>query len=134
MKLISKIFLLVFYISLHGSCANDPTETQQPIQKQELPPRITVPRDEALFRQNGCESCHGKYGSGDTTENADRKFPNGIPDLRNKKEYKYGSSLSAISKTIRNGIPNTQMRPYQHLKEEEIKTIAKYVLELQKIR
>lgn len=117
------ILAMFFFL---GQCMNDP-DIEKPKPKPPPPPRVTVPRPEALYRQNGCESCHGKVGSG----NPERKFSTKIPDLRVKGEYKQGHGLEAIQKTIRKGVPGSEMRAYTHLSREEVQSIAKYVVELQ---
>lgn len=123
-----RFFFPTFIILFTFSCSNEPVP-EIPPEEPAPPEQVSVPREEALYRQNGCESCHGKYGAGD----GGRNFPSGIPDLRDISQYKYGYSKNKLKKTLLEGIEGTDMRGYSHLQEEELDRIIDYVLQLQKL-
>lgn len=121
---VSFVFLLLW------GCSNNPSEqvSEKP-PTQEPPPRVAIPIHEALYRQNGCESCHGKYGYA----NPARNYPQDMVDFRKIDSYKHGSDRNAIRESIRRGIPGTKMLGYEHLTDYEINKIVDYIEDLQKI-
>lgn len=98
-----------------------------------------------LYRQNGCVSCHGREGHGDgqvggTLEIRPR-------DLRDAAAYKQGTDVDSIADTIANGVSggaagarqtgqvyhHTQVMPrFNHLSDAERRSIALYVISLQR--
>ncbi|MCG9873247.1 MAG: cytochrome c [Leptospiraceae bacterium] len=114
-------------ICIFTFCANQPDDESLVPKQEEVPIPVTVPIDEALYRQNGCESCHGGNGSGVV----ERKMNTKPADFRVKSSYKNGSSLPKIVKSIQNGIQGTEMKAYTHLTLYEITSIAKYIQKMQ---
>jgi len=86
-------------------------------------------RGRELFFQNGCDSCHGKNGGGDGPAGSALDPP--PRNFRKIGDYKQGSNLESITKTIMTGIPGTMMVA-NPLPEEDRKMIAEYILYLQK--
>ncbi|WCL49016.1 c-type cytochrome [Leptospira sp. GIMC2001] len=123
----SIMMIRLFLIGLLLGCANEPVEENSISTPKPLPPAVTVPIDESLYRQNGCEACHGVDGSG----NYERAKTNQLPDFRSTKTYKYGHSVTKIQESIRKGIPGTSMKSYKQLKEYEIQSISKYIKKMQ---
>lgn len=128
---ISRTYLAIIPIVLilmwDFSCANQPDDENLVPKQEEIPLPVTVPIDEALYRQNGCESCHGGNGSGVV----ERKMNTKPADFRVKSSYKNGYSLPRIVKSIQNGIPGTEMKAYTHLTLYEVTSIAKYIQKMQ---
>jgi mono/diheme cytochrome c family protein len=73
-----------------------------------------------------CATCHGEKGAGDGAAAAALN-----PKPRNFKapaaEWKNGSTIAGVSKTLKEGIKGTSMVSYSHLGDETIGQIAKYV-------
>ena len=81
--------------------------------------KVTVPYGEALYRQNGCEACHGKNGAGNPSKKT-------RIDFRNPSNFKHGSSVIEMMKTIEIGIP--EVKPsYSHFSEADRRAIAEYI-------
>jgi mono/diheme cytochrome c family protein len=78
-----------------------------------------------------CAACHGDQGLGDGAAGAQLK-----PAPRNFKsataEWKNGKTVEGITKTLKEGITGTSMAAYSYLSDEDINTLANYVLELGK--
>ena len=122
----------IFFPILFGllvDCSNTDLN-DEPASEPPPPPAVTVPFPEAMFRQNGCEGCHGMGGRGDGYKTRQLNLGT-MPDFTNRKSYKHGSSVSSIQKTIQNGIPGTYMKGYRHLKSNEIQALANYVYQFQ---
>lgn len=121
------LVLIIFLFCLASNCANQPDDESQVPKQEEIPIPVTVPIDEALYRQNGCETCHAGNGSGIV----ERKMNTKPADFRVKSSYKNGYSLPRIVKSIQNGIPGTEMKAYTHLTLYEVTSIAKYIQKMQ---
>src|SRR4051812_37634100 len=68
-----------------------------------------------------CGGCHGARMEG-----------NSAPAL-NKEKWKHGSSYAAIFKSIKTGIPKTEMRGWANvIKEKDIAALANYIVSSQK--
>lgn len=83
---------------------------------------------EALFNEKGCATCHGAQGKGDGPVGAALKpKPRNFSDA----QWKYGSDLATVIKTISNGSPGTGMAPYKGvLTDAEIQAVAEHVRKL----
>lgn len=66
-----------------------------------------------------CVSCHGKGGEGGLVA--------GARDFRKLKDWKRSPKLSDIYRTLSEGIPNTQMRPFNNLSGWDRFALAHYV-------
>ncbi|MCE9501384.1 MAG: cytochrome c [Leptospira sp.] len=88
----------------------------------------SLQKGKELYAMN-CASCHGEKGIGDGPAAAALN-----PKPRNYKapaaEWKNGNTEAGITKTLKNGLPGTNMVAYKHLGDENIKLIAKYVQHL----
>ncbi len=83
----------------------------------------------ALYRANGCVSCHGTDGHGDG--------PVGITltprprDFRDTLAFRNGTGVAAIAQTIATGIPVGGAMPmFAHLTNAERESLALYVISL----
>lgn len=104
----------------------------------------SVDQGKLLYRENGCASCHGASGRGDgpLTANLNIKPAN----LRDPAHFKRGASEIEIAKTLAEGIHDMQgstpqlhenhhdlaMPKFDHLSEVERRSIALYVISMQK--
>lgn len=76
---------------------------------------------------NTCAPCHGDSGNGKgpaagSLDPKPRNFKRGF------KDFKYGTTLEAVIKTISHGVEDTAMPAWsESLKPEEIEAVAKYV-------
>ena len=93
------------------------------------PPVQLTSSGELLF-QDHCVSCHGPAGRGDG--------PTGIrvqpepTDLTHRSNYKYGSGELGVFRSIKFGVPNSAMAPWNGpLTEREAWEITRYVRILQ---
>jgi mono/diheme cytochrome c family protein len=123
---ISYILAFIFFIFQFNSCMNNPVEEVKP-EPPPLPPSITVPIDEALYRQNGCEACHGSNGSGQV----EKPLKSKPADFRIRSSYKQGANQEQIKKAIQRGVAGTEMKGYSHLTLYEVTSIAKYIKKMQ---
>lgn len=93
-------------------------------------PRSSAEEGRALFKANGCASCHGPAGHGDgpVAETLVRR----PRDLRDVAAFKGGTSEGAIATTIAYGLgPGAQMARFGHLTDAERRSIALFVISLQ---
>jgi len=86
----------------------------------------------ALYRANGCGSCHGPSGWGDGPVG---KTLNPPPrDFRDANAFKNGTAVEAIAQTIATGIMTGGAMPrFVHLTNAERESIALYVISLRSI-
>lgn len=88
-----------------------------------------VPSGLALYRANGCASCHGKEGRGDgpiaaTLDPRPR-------DFRDARAFRSGIDTAAIAQTLATGIPGGGAMPlYAHLTIAERRALAGYLISL----
>jgi high-affinity iron transporter len=103
--------------------------------------RPSVSQGRALYRANGCASCHGPDGHGDGPLAS--KLPATPIDFRDASLFKRGTTEKAIAKTIEEGIAQEHTVPalhlthhellmpkFDHLTETERRSIALYVISL----
>jgi mono/diheme cytochrome c family protein len=102
----------------------------------------SVIEGQALYRANGCTSCHGPSGQGDGPLAA--TLPSKPADLRYPGSFTRGATETEIAKTLAEGIPIPQgasphllhahhelsMPRFDHLTEYERRSIALYVISL----
>ncbi|MCC7388622.1 MAG: cytochrome c [Phycisphaerales bacterium] len=93
-------------------------------------PVVTGPDGRKLFQTN-CATCHGDTGHGDGIAAAALAVK---PRNLTTEPYKYvdiaaasGSEIDALSAYIKVGRVENGMPPFGHMKEEEIKAMAKFV-------
>lgn len=83
----------------------------------------------ALYRSNGCVSCHGPDGHGDgpiapTLDPLPR-------DFRDSAAFKHGTDAAAIAQTLATGIPGGGAMPlFAHLTNAERLALARFVISL----
>ncbi|GMV09413.1 MAG: hypothetical protein AMXMBFR55_11470 [Gemmatimonadota bacterium] len=88
-----------------------------------------VPGGCALYRANGCASCHGADGRGDgpiaaTLDPRPR-------DFRDARAFRNGIDTAAIAQTLATGIPGGGAMPrYAHLTIDERRTLAGFLISL----
>ncbi len=92
----------------------------------------TLFRDEKLA---GCVKCHGEAGKGDGPEAGTQRDEWGFPidptDLTNREDYKMGSSVGEIYRTLSTGLNGTPMPGYADtLSEEDRWNLAMFVASL----
>lgn len=103
--------------------------------KEEAPAASAAPalsadlvQGKEIFEQN-CVACHGPTGAGDGAAAASLN-----PKPRNYKapasEWKNGPTEEGVLKTLKKGLPKTQMVAFEYLGEEKLKLVAKYVVYL----
>lgn len=86
-----------------------------------------VKPDAKAIYLNTCAPCHGDSGNGKgpaagSLDPKPRNFKRGF------KDFKHGTTLEAVIKTITDGVEDTAMPPWaEALKPEEIEAVAKYV-------
>lgn len=122
------LFLILLLSSLISACGSKGSRKKISQQQQVL---IDGQRQ---YHLRGCVKCHGYYGKGDGYKVGFLGKDNQPKDFRNLANYKQGSDLSSIKKTIKKGMvndSNSAMPPYSKLTEEEINIIANYVVYLQ---
>ncbi|MCC7054331.1 MAG: copper chaperone PCu(A)C [Gemmatimonadaceae bacterium] len=83
----------------------------------------------ALYRENGCGSCHGPEGHGDGPVAATLAPP--PRDFRRAGDFRTEGDEATITQLLATGIPNGgQMPLYAHLSTTERRSLALYVLSL----
>lgn len=83
----------------------------------------------ALYRSNGCASCHGKGGRGDGPVAATLAPP--PRDFRDATAFRNGIDTAAIAQTLATGIPGGGSMPlYAHLTLAERRALAGYIIAL----
>jgi mono/diheme cytochrome c family protein len=101
-------------------------------------------RGKVLYQTNGCASCHGASGLGNGPLAAN--LPASPTNLRDPGQFTKGTSEGEIAKTLAEGIVNAQissphlhhthhdlaMPKFDHLSETERRSIALYVISMQK--
>ncbi len=102
--------VLVFTIWVGALLAHQPT-TPGPSDP------AAVAAGQRLFGQS-CETCHGPGGQGDQG-----------PAL-NTTTFKHGSTTTDLRRTIRNGVPGSQMPPFPKLGDDQIGQIVAYIRSL----
>lgn len=83
---------------------------------------LTAPAEGQRIYNGTCQTCHGPAGAGDR----DR----GGPAL-NVTGLKHGDSDADLFRTIRTGVPGTQMPPYKGLTDEQVWQLVSYIRSLQ---
>ncbi|MCB1191060.1 MAG: cytochrome c [Leptospiraceae bacterium] len=124
--LVINILLLLFV-----GCSDEQKEPKPDVKdilKPKIPPKISVPIGEALYIQNGCSACHGTNGDGNGTKVLNPK-PGNLQDVS---QYKMGSSVKNIAKSIAKGIPDSQMVGYPQISQKERIAIAKHIKKMQR--
>ncbi len=81
-----------------------------------------------LYAKNGCVSCHGERGMGDGP--VGQALTPRPRNFRSVSEYKQGSSVDQIAKTIETGIPGSMMVAYP-LSQADRLQIARFIVYLQ---
>jgi cytochrome c oxidase subunit 2 len=76
--------------------------------------------DSKLLYATFCVSCHGEKGDGSG-------LPGQARDFRQASGWKRGDKVTDIFRTLVNGIPGTQMRPFPNLTPYEKVALAHYV-------
>ena len=132
------IFLLLgLFVGLLGFCKKDSgngeAATEASASEEEVAeakaPEGEVAEGKALFISNGCSGCHGETGMGDgPAGQALNPKPRNFRDTAN---YKQGSSVDEVQKTIASGVPGTAMVAFSHIPEDKRLLIAKYIVYLQ---
>ena len=82
----------------------------------------------ALFKKNGCVTCHGEEGKGDGPSGPALKARN----LTKPDTFKQGTSQAEIAQSILTGVPGTGMAPYASISEEDRMKIAAWIKSIQK--
>jgi high-affinity iron transporter len=89
----------------------------------------TAAEGRALYRQNGCGTCHGASGHGDGP--VGKTLDPRPRDFRDAAAFKNGLDAAAIAETIATGIPEGGRMPrFSHLTEWERRSLALYVVTL----
>lgn len=83
---------------------------------------------ETVYNEKGCVTCHGAQGKGDGPVGAALKpKPRNFADAN----WKNGTDLASVIKTINVGIAGSGMAPYKGvLTDDEIKAVSEYVRKL----
>ena len=103
--------------------------------------RPSLSEGRALYRANGCASCHGPDGHGDGA--LAPNLPARPTDFRYTSHFTRGATEDAIAKTIADGVSRTHTVPalkythhellmpkFDHLSKSQRRSIALYVLSL----
>lgn len=113
------------------NCGGDSQESSAPanesaVAESNLDPDLQAGKE---MYEMSCASCHGEKGAGD---GAAAKALN--PPPRNYKapasEWRNGPTVAGVTKTLKLGIKGTSMVAYNHLGDETIDQLAKYVVYL----
>lgn len=117
MKRITLLLALVAFIA----CGKKP-ETES------SPAVAAGPNGESIYTEKGCVTCHGPQGKGDgPAGTAFKPRPRNFSDA----QWKNGTELATVIKTIETGIAGTGMAQYKGvLTDAEIKAVAEYVRKL----
>jgi high-affinity iron transporter len=95
--------------------------------------QASVIEGKALYRENGCGTCHGASGHGDgpVAKTLDPR----PRDFRDQAAFKNGIDVGAIARTIETGVPQGGRMPqFSHLMERERRSLALYVITLREPR
>ena len=108
-------------------CGQQP---ETPSQDESL--EVAIAAGAKHFRRNGCMVCHGETGKGDGTIAHTLKKP--PRNLQNPASYQRGPELTQIEETISQGlgIGAGSMPGYPHIKPENRRRIAHFIMSLQK--
>jgi len=91
--------------------------------------RPTIEEGRALFKANGCASCHGAEGHGDGL--VGQSLGHRPRDLRDVTAFQGGTSENAIAETLAYGLgPGAEMPRFAHLTDAERRSIALFVISL----
>ncbi len=90
----------------------------QPVQQATTPTKQTIARGKSLYAAL-CVACHGRDARGNVG-----------PDLT-VSHFKYGRSRAVIERTIMSGRPGGMPAFGSQLKQDEIASLADYILSLQ---
>ncbi len=84
-----------------------------------------------VYLSYGCAVCHGKNGDGKGMSS--QKFDPPPTDLRNPKDYRFGSDKGSIRMTIINGIKeeNSIMPAFKDMDEKDLKVLVNFLISLQ---
>lgn len=130
-SLISLTIVAVFTLFVAANCGGEGKKPAETVQNEEAPvASADTEKGKELFTQNGCAGCHGETGLGDGP--AGQALNPKPRNFTHTSEYKQGSSVEDITKTIETGIPGTAMVAYPHIPEGDRKLIAEYIVSLQK--
>ena len=90
----------------------------------------SVAEGQALYRGNGCATCHGPLGHGDGPVGRTLKPP--PRDFRDEQAFKNGTSVEAISETLEDGLTRdgSQMPRFDHLSRRERESLALFVISM----
>lgn len=90
---------------------------------------VSAAAGRALYRANGCASCHGPSGWGDGT--VGRTLTPPPRDFRDAQAFRNGTDVASIAQTIATGLMAGGAMPrYPHLTNAERESLALYVISL----
>jgi high-affinity iron transporter len=90
---------------------------------------VSAAEGRALYRANGCASCHGPNGWGDGT--VGRTLTPPPRDFRDAQAFRNGTDVASIAQTIATGLMTGGAMPrYPHLTNAERESLALYVISL----
>ena len=109
---------LVCLLMAQGMCAAPPS----------------VAEGQTLYRANGCASCHGPEGHGDSP--VGKTLPLPPRDLHEASGFKGGSDVTGIAATLAYGLgqEGVGMPQYIHLTEHERQSLAMFIISLRGTR
>jgi high-affinity iron transporter len=81
-----------------------------------------------LYLSYGCAACHGTEGRGDGPAAISLKVK--PRDFRQHEKFRNGRSVEAISRTIAEGVPRSQMPASPFIEENNRKLMAEYIRSL----
>jgi high-affinity iron transporter len=121
--------LVLLMCGLLGACEEAPKA--EPVVEVKVS-EADVEQGQALFKRYGCAVCHGRKGHGNGQ--IARTLNPRPRDFHKIKEYKFGRSVEAITRTIAKGTINERgmgMPGYPQIPEAERKLIAAFVVSMQ---
>ncbi|MBT3605853.1 MAG: cytochrome c [Candidatus Latescibacteria bacterium] len=111
------------------ACQEAPKEEPVVVKKTS---EAELQQGQALYKRYGCAVCHGRSGHGNGQ--IARTLNPRPRDFHKVKEYKFGRSVAAITRTIEKGTINERgmgMPGYPQIVETERKLIAAFIVSLQ---
>ena len=119
-----KIIVLLITLSMFYFCKENNNKNNSNVEvKKKVETNLLGKR---IFKTT-CASCHGQAGLGDGLAGATLKVK---PRSFVNDKFKYGESIAQIVQTLKSNKLGPSMPAFPNLSDEQLKAVAKYVLNL----